>query len=770
MGTFTDPPPYADSQTSAAAPTTFANGSSINALLPPPPINPDTLLPATFKVGQYDAPPFITVPDMLAHLRLLGALSRLQERVKATRESEGEGGDVLDGETRWSVFCTRAEHSFEAWLHELSDVPLGAVSPQYWEQPDTLPGLEVLMVWHTYLLNPRRYYEDGERVPMIGRLQRLGFPLAVIARSIDPATLEYNPSRGEKHSTSTDSLPSPTNLTTSTFTLACPRCSTLQHVAWLQPASAPHGYCQTRFLHTCNNHECGLEITHEVLRVYKICRDLVALDRGQINFLPGLGLMPTTGELSGDIAGVVSKAILHVFKSAFTQAAAKDSSLPPPVPFTAPNIARHLFNGNVKQFENYLDANLKSGSIALLCTGIPLRRIFLDARINKLYAAYHHPGVASLALGQAVMRQAGFIGKMRGMGWLDVARFGGEGGGGGDVYLLQKAAARYHAFLDLLTTMPAGSLCPTLDIDLAWHTHQLKAEQYRTDTYQVTAPNNRFIDHDDKVSSTHLGATFDHAAAAWLARYKVPYSQCGCDQGDISALDGHVGPAATAAGSGAKQAIPQKLKFWNKVNVHVGGGGKKEERRNDAEKAIGGMQQGEKDASHPSVHNLVSVDIASTLAEKNVRLNKVKQLDSKAETLARASEAAEKHLALKRALIKDPTHPDPFVQDPPIRLRSQEGGKPAAGGSTSSGLPYWGVGVGAGLVSGGPEAWGLAITDPHVMKEGDCTRGGCAVGVGAGGGGYCSSLGGGRGACTGGFGNNTAGIAWGMGGAGCGSG
>lgn len=154
------------------------------------------------------------------------------------------------------------------------------------------------------------------------------------------------------------------------------------------------------------------------------------------------------------------------------------------------------------------------------------------------------------------------------------------------------------------------------------------------------------------------------------------------------------------------------------------------------------------------------MDIPSAVAEKNVRLNKISQLDTKAQSLARVSNEAtrtpttEKHIALKRALSKDPLHPDPFVQDPPT-ARTLGGNRPAhgsdghtGGGSSSSGLPYWGVAVGAGLVSGGPEAWGLAITDPHAMKAEDCTRGGCAVGVGAGGGGYCSSSGGGRGACT----------------------
>ncbi|CAG8702784.1 11754_t:CDS:2, partial [Acaulospora colombiana] len=81
----------------------------------------------------------------------------------------------------------------------------------------------------------------------------------------------------------------------------------------------------------------------------------------------------------------------------------------------------------------------------------------------------------------------------------------------------------YHAFLDLMSQNPALFLVPTLD--LAWHTHQLKGDQYRLDTqtYLQRTPN-----HDDNVEATSLSIAYDVTAKAWKDRFGVPYSVCGC--------------------------------------------------------------------------------------------------------------------------------------------------------------------------------------------------------------------------------------------------
>ena len=68
-----------------------------------------------------------------------------------------------------------------------------------------------------------------------------------------------------------------------------------------------------------------------------------------------------------------------------------------------------------------------------------------------------------------------------------------------DEVVLQHAIVRYHAyaeftratlcsymyfahrFLDMMAASTTSFFVPTLDIDLAWHTHQLLASQYQND-------------------------------------------------------------------------------------------------------------------------------------------------------------------------------------------------------------------------------------------------------------------------------------------------
>lgn len=215
-------------------------------------------------------------------------------------------------------------------------------------------------------------------------------------------------------------------------------------------------------------------ITHDVLRVNKVCEDIVGVVYGDVKFLPGLGLMPSTGDMTPLVGLRVSSAIAAVFKLAFDNALpetrlqstavfklAFDTSVPKTSQqtttkqtFTASALGQHVFHWSFSEFEKTLDKALKSGVIARASPGVMFKRSAVNLRIGRMYAAYSHSGLASVALGPAVMRQANFIGKMKGLGWLRSGRFEGE------PFLLQKSAARYHAFLDLMRSMQ-GFLCPS---------------------------------------------------------------------------------------------------------------------------------------------------------------------------------------------------------------------------------------------------------------------------------------------------------------------
>lgn len=170
-----DTPPYAEHltrfSTQSTGPPSYAAAPSISK---------ETLLPASFKIGKHHVAPFITVPEMKRHLRLLAAFDALRTRVRKTKESTG---DVLDENTRWTVFSTRAEKRFEDWVEELFALRDDDSGPL--TERDELPGLDVVMVWHAYMLNPRRYYEDCLRDPRLERLGQLGeFPLDLVVSSV----------------------------------------------------------------------------------------------------------------------------------------------------------------------------------------------------------------------------------------------------------------------------------------------------------------------------------------------------------------------------------------------------------------------------------------------------------------------------------------------------------------------------------------------------------------------------------------------------------
>lgn len=127
--------------------------------------------------------------------------------------------------------------------------------------------------------------------------------------------------------------------------------------------------------------------------------------------------------------------------------------------------------------------------------------------------------------------------------------------------------------------------------------------------------------------------------------------------------------------------------------------------------------------------------------KRKQRLDQVNQLNHKAVTLKASTK--DRNLGLKRALTRDPAHPDPFVQIPPT-LEASDNAPAYEPPAASSSLPYWGVGIGSKPVVGGLAAWGLALQDPHVLHADDCEkRGSCAADAGGGvnGTGYCASTG-----------------------------
>lgn len=79
----------------------------------------------------------------------------------------------LSPDELWAVFLERAVYRFELWVTKMMDViaaeealDRGAEVEQVDGKLDydRIPPLDVILIWHTYMLNPLDYHEDCLRM------------------------------------------------------------------------------------------------------------------------------------------------------------------------------------------------------------------------------------------------------------------------------------------------------------------------------------------------------------------------------------------------------------------------------------------------------------------------------------------------------------------------------------------------------------------------------------------------------------------------------
>ena len=125
---------------------TMSSSGQVEGGMQPPPSSTKypTELPATFAIGKHKVPPLVNVADLQAHLRLLGAFDRLKYTVQ--HPADGLPPD-MQSEHLWLLFLNRAVRRFEIFMSAAWPRNVVVASTE-----STMPPLDVLMVWHTYLL------------------------------------------------------------------------------------------------------------------------------------------------------------------------------------------------------------------------------------------------------------------------------------------------------------------------------------------------------------------------------------------------------------------------------------------------------------------------------------------------------------------------------------------------------------------------------------------------------------------------------------------
>jgi hypothetical protein len=90
---------------------------------------------------------------------------------------------------------------------------------------------------------------------------------------------------------------------------------------------------------------------------------------------------------------------------------------------------------------------------------------------------------------------------------------------------MSRLLTKYDRFFEILGAYPDQAVVPTLDVDLAWHTHQLSPKNYYDFAIQRTKS---FTDHNDKVDEDKLGTAFEWTSKTYQEKYDEVYSECTC--------------------------------------------------------------------------------------------------------------------------------------------------------------------------------------------------------------------------------------------------
>ncbi|KAJ5723952.1 hypothetical protein N7488_001987 [Penicillium malachiteum] len=493
----------------------------------------------------------VTRDQCIVHLKFLAVLADLRDSISnqdglfglydADANKFPESLDeamIRIREKRFAVYVARAAERYEKWW--LTALPMSrqraTISDQesksygtitscetklMWSDK-TLPPLDVLMVWHSHMLNPRDYLEDCIRYGKISTW-RTGFPFEIVNACIDDKTLEYAPDNASKEffenkiKLQWDNLHDPPHKD-----LECPRCKHITPVPWTEGAMTSPlkgaferstGFADKSFQTLCTH--CLGKIDHGLLRVAKFHKDLKKLLE-QDRPIPGAVL-----DMNGMPADKkpARTSLLHenmIFPSKFLEACGKNLAA-----FTDTRIDRC---SNISQLSARLetelrDRNVLKASLNGRTTLRPGEKVHFRRMMSRYWDNF---SPFALDLVGAVIRQSTFVQKMDNIDWLHSPAV---------MDTADRLVEKYTVFLTIIFDNPKRMAVPTLDVDLAWHTHQLHPSRYYNYTTSFTAEKStaKFINHDDKVDENKLSECFEWTSKMYRrATNGGIYSECTC--------------------------------------------------------------------------------------------------------------------------------------------------------------------------------------------------------------------------------------------------
>lgn len=373
------------------------------------------------------------------------------------------------------------------------------------------------------MLNPRAYLEDTLRCGL-SSLWATGMPWAIVSSAID-SDFNYSVSAETKAAWVANTGRNWDNAEDATTKhIKCPACQTIIEQPWTtcgapEKSKSPavgglvgSGYGDGQFRRSCP--ECRIQIDKELLSVAKFTRDVQSLVVNSVP-MPGTILDPIKGSPDPVPASILAASFPRTFPNRMIARRLISQILD----LIQPGSTARPTMENVRDL---IDDVLKDGTALREIDGQPpygRYRMGTAARVcvRKMMSRYwENFSPFALDLGGAVMRQGVFTAKMHQIDWLHSPACRET---------MARLIKKYGRFVSLMAANPTRTCVPTLDVDLAWHTHQLSPGAYYAYTTAKTA---KFIDHDDKIDEDKLSDCFAWTVKEYQACYGVVYSECTC--------------------------------------------------------------------------------------------------------------------------------------------------------------------------------------------------------------------------------------------------
>ncbi|OKL63608.1 hypothetical protein UA08_00055 [Talaromyces atroroseus] len=628
----------------------------------------------------------------ILHLKLLAALADLRDTISSIDGLFGIGDSLADKfvdeatkykalvrirEKRWAVYTARAADRYVDWWTKIlpssgdpvtvssmrstsyNSITRPLLSPLSWTTKK-LPPLDVLMVWHAHMLNPRAYLEDCIRETRMN-IWTADFPWKLVDNAIDAQSFDYDPGEdARQHFEKTSGRPWNNLDESEQKKFKCLLCSAQLTVPW---TTGEFGASPDSAFKYCTG--------HRVL-------DSTEADRNIRNMN---GVKALLESLMADPQLVMRVKVRPRVKLSRTQK-------------------------------------------------ISIRRMMSHYWENS--------SIFSLDLVGAVIRQGTFIQKMDNIDWIHSPALSAT---------MDRLIRKYRIFFEIMMDNRGKMAVPTLDVDLAWHTHQMSPFRYcnysRTQSLRLGAQ--IFIDHDDKVDEGKLSDAFQWTSKQYM---KVTngelYSECTCWYCEASRE------------SFLYSSLPFPSSSTRRSRTLV------ENLHDDPQ-----ISSNPDKNPHISAHNAVRIEDGHGWAQNsaNLKAMRLRQMWEKAHRRAQkrqkkqgkatGSDSEDRNRSTRSTDATDPYYPmiygypyfvpyyAPYMADPGINSAIY----PCNPACMSAGLSSYGN-CAAGTCGSGVAAGACAGAGGGA----GCGGGACGGGGGGGGGGGCGGGGGGGGGCGGGGG------------------